>query len=257
MNKGIVPIVSLRHSMPQETSLRNISIVLVNTKTPGNIGAAARCMMNMGLSRLLLVKPPPDRSGEAMKLAAGAEKILRNAESFPTLAEAVADHGLVVGTSRHLGRRRKNVHTPREMAEHIIPLLSRNKVAVVFGREVNGLDKDDLALCHELIAIPSSGAFPSLNLSHAVMVVAYELFQATQSDTPPSDSKLARTEELERFYRHLQETLEDIGFIDRDQPEHMMFSLRQLFGRARLEERDVNVLRGILSQAARAAREKK
>ncbi len=254
MTKGSVPLRPTRHSMPQETSFRNISIVLVNTKTPGNIGAVARCMMNMGLSRLLLVKPPPDRGGEAMKLAAGAEEILRNAESFPTLAEAVVDHGLVVGTSRHLARRRKNIHPPREMAEHIIPLLPNNKAAVVFGREVNGLDKDDLALCHELIAIPSSDAFPSLNLSHAVMVVAYELFLAAKASLPATGSRLASAEELEGLYRHLQETLLDLGFLHDTNQEHMMFSLRQLFGRARLEDRDLNILRGILSRVDRISK---
>ncbi len=257
MNKGSVPLRPLRHSMPQETSLRNISIVLVNTKTPGNIGAVARCMMNMGLSRLLLVKPPPDRGGEAMKLAAGAEEILRSAGSFPTLAEAVVDHGLVVGTSRHLARRRKNIHPPHEMAEHIIPLLPNNKVAVVFGREVNGLDKDELALCHELIAIPSSDAFPSLNLSHAVMVVAYELFLSARAGAPASETELARADALENFYRHLQDTLQDIGFLDREHPEHMMYALRQLFGRARLDQRDVSILRGILHTMERAAQRSK
>ncbi len=240
--------------MPQETNLHNISIVLVNTKTPGNIGSVARCMMNMGLSRLLLVKPPLDRNSEAMKLAAGAEEIIENAARFQTLAEAVSDHGFVVGTSRHLGRHRKNVRTPREMTEHIIPLLAENRIAVVFGREVNGLDKDDLALCHELVAIPSSDAFPSLNLSHAVMVVAYELFLAAQDNPLSSETELAQTVELENFYRHLQKTLQGIGFINAEHPEHMMFSLRQIFGRARLDSRDVGILRGILSHVDNTAK---
>ncbi len=253
LNKEIVTAAPLRHSMPQETSLHNISIVLVNTKTPGNIGAVARCMMNMGLSRLLLVKPPPDRRGEAMKLAAGAEELMQKAARFHTLREAVVDHGLVVGTSKHVTRRRKNIHPPREMAEHIIPLLPNNKVAVVFGREVNGLDKDDLALCQELIAIPSSDAFPSLNLSHAVMVVAYELFLSARAGAPASETALAHADALENFYRHLQNTLQDIGFLDREHPEHMMFALRQLFGRARLDQRDVSILRGILHTMERAA----
>ena len=239
--------------MKPEISLNNISIVLVNTKTPGNVGAVARCMMNMGLSRLILVRPPLDRNNEAMKLAAGAEEIILKAPQFETLKEAVTDHGLVLGTSRHTSRHRKNIHTPRQMAEQALPLLSSNKVAVVFGREVNGLDNEDIALCHELISIPASAVFPSLNLSHAVMVVAYELFTAAQAKLQPSERVLAPAEELENFFEHLQKTLEDIGFIDKSHPGHMMFSLRQTFGRARLDSRDVSILRGILSQIERTA----
>ncbi len=240
--------------MKPTKNLDSISIVLVNAKTPGNIGAVARCMMNMGLSKLILVKPPLDRNDDAAKLAAGAEEILQNAARFATLKEAVSDHSLVIGTSRHESRHRKNVRTPREMAEQALPLLTSNRVAIVFGREVNGLDNEDIALCHELISIPTSDAFPSLNLSHAVMVVAYELFVAAQAMPPASERALAPSGELENFYEHLQKTLEDIGFVDREHPEHMMFSLRQIFGRARLDGRDAGILRGILSQVDNTAK---
>jgi TrmH family RNA methyltransferase len=227
--------------------LDNVSIVLVNTKTPANIGAVARGMMNMGLSRLILVRPPEDPNDEALKLAAGAGRVLHEAKQFGTLSEAVADHHLVIGTSRHLARRRRNVHLPRETAERIVPLLSENRIALVFGREVNGLEKEDLALCHELIAIPSSDAFPSLNLSHAVMVIAYELFLAAHAGLSAVERSLAPSEDLEQFFGHLQKALRDIGFLDGQNAEHMMSSLRQLFGRARLEPRDVSILRGILA----------
>ncbi len=241
-------------SMPSINNLDNISIVLVNTKTPGNIGAASRRMMNMGLSRLVLVRPPADAGNEAMKLAAGAERIIKCAKRFQTLNEAVSDQGLVIGTSRHAGRHRKNVRSPREMAEHVIPLLSDNRVAIVFGREVNGLDKEDLTLCHELVSIPSSDDFPSLNLSHAVMVVAYELYAAARGGLPSSHRALAPAAELEGFYHNLKETLEDIGFLDRAHPERMMLSLRQIFGRARLDARDVSIFRGILRQVNRSSK---
>jgi TrmH family RNA methyltransferase len=234
-----------------KSSLANISIVLVDTKTPANIGAVARGMMNMGLSRLVLVDPPKDKDGEAFKLAAGAHEILDKAVVFHTLKEAVADQGLVIGTSRHKSRRRRNIHTPREVAEQVIPLLERNKVSLVFGNEVNGLENDDIALCHELISIPSSDAFSSLNLSHAAMIVMYEFFVASMAKLCPATSELAPARELENFYEHLQQTLEDIGFIDRRHPERMMFSLRQLFGRARLDAREVSILQGILSAVDR------
>jgi TrmH family RNA methyltransferase len=236
--------------------LSNVSIVLVYTKTPANIGAVARCMMNMGLSRLILVRPPADANNDALKLAAGAEQVLHSAKRFDKLKDAVADHGLVIGTSRHRARNRRNVHSPREAAARIALLLAGNRVALVFGREVNGLEKEDLALCHELIAIPSSAAFPSLNLSHAVMVVAYELFLAVRNGLPAQGKTLARSEDLEHFFGRLQQSLRDIGFLDDTNADHMMSSLRQLFGKARLEPRDVNILRGIFSAITIAGKPK-
>ncbi len=233
--------------MPTQSLLDNISIVLVDTKTPANIGAVARGMMNMGLSRLVLVNPPADKKGEARKLAAGAEEILDTAEVFGTLREAVADQGLVIGASRHRSRHRKNVHTPRDTAAKVVPLLASNPVSLVFGSEVNGLEKSDIALCHELMAIPSSDLFPSLNLSHAVMIVLYEFFVAATTGAPPGTRELAPARELERFYAHLRESLTRAGFIDDRNAEHMMFSLRQAFGRALLDSREVSILMGILS----------
>jgi tRNA/rRNA methyltransferase len=240
--------------MQKQSPLDNVSVVLVNTKTPANIGAVARCMMNTGLSRLVLVRPPRDPDSEALKLSAGAETVLHSALTFPSLQEAVANQHLVIGTSRHITRHRRNISSPRDMADHVVPLLARNRVALVFGREVNGLDKDDLSLCNELIAIPTSDEFPSLNLSHAVMIVAYDLFLATRAAMPADDRTLASAGDLDGFYQHLDDVLRDIGFIDESNGEHMMFSLRQLFGRARLEPRDVSILRGILTTVASSHR---
>jgi TrmH family RNA methyltransferase len=238
--------------MAAKDLLDNVSIVLVRTKTPGNVGAVARSMMNMGLSRLVLVHPPQDDQGEAMKFAAGAEEILHNAVRTETLQDAVAEHSLVIGTSRHRGRHRRNIGTPREMVGQIVPLLPQNRIALVFGREVNGLDKEDLALCNELIAIPSSQAFPSLNLSHAVTIVAYELFLATRAGSVSAGKTLAQTGELEIFYQHLQRVLEDSGFLGPHNRDHMMTSLRQLFGKSRLEQRDISILHGVLSAIVRS-----
>lgn len=236
--------------------LDNLSIVLVRTKTPGNIGAVARVMMNMGLSRLVLVRPPKDDTGDALRLAAGAERIIENAVRVPTLAEAIAGAGLVIGTSRHRGRLRRNISTAREAAERLLPLLAANRVAIVFGREVNGLDRTELALCNELLSIPSSDAFPSLNLSHAVMVVAYELFVAAHIRYPSASRTLASASHLEGFFDHLERTLLELGFLDPRHPARIMASLRQLFSRARPDDRDVRMLRGILSSMDRSLRTK-
>ncbi len=235
------------------TLLDNISIVLVDAKTPANIGSVARGMMNMGLSRLVLVNPPRDGNNDARRLAAGSHEILEKAAVFGTLKEAVSDQGLVVGVSRQRSRRRKNVRAPRDMAKRVVPLLGRNLVSLVFGNEVNGLENSDLALCHELIAIPSSEKFPSLNLSHAVMVVMYEIFIEAAGPCPET-RELAAARELERFYGHLKDSLLSIEFVDDRNEEHILFSLRQLFGRARLDAREVSILQGILSSVDRAAR---
>ena len=242
--------------MPHKTILDNISIVLVDTKTPGNIGAVARCMMNMDLSRLVLVRPFKYLKNEAVKFAAGAGQILDQAITFGSLAEAIADHGLVVGTSRQMGKRRKNILAPREAMEEIIALLPQNRVAIVFGGEVNGLNNEDISLCRELVSIPSSDEFPSLNLSHAVMIVAYELYLAAGARIPAAKRALARSSELEGFYAHLQDTLNAVQFLDKGNTERMMFSLRQLFGRARPDERDVSILRGILSRVSKFVKSK-
>ncbi len=243
--------------MKKTALLDNISIVLVDTKTPANIGATARCMMNMGLRHLILVDPPSDEHQDALKLAVGAHEIIEKAAVFPVLAEALADHGLVIGTSRHLGRKRQNILTPHAMAEMAFPLLAKNRVAIVFGNEVNGLENSDLALCHEIVVIPSSDSFPSLNLSHAVMIIAYELFLASGVHPVRAPSRLARLDETEGFYLHLQETLQEIGFLEQDHPERLMFSLRQLFGRARLNSRDVSILRGVLYSVDRVVNDGK
>jgi tRNA (cytidine32/uridine32-2'-O)-methyltransferase len=237
--------------MQNRQALSNVTIVLVDTKAPANIGSAARCMMNMGLSRLALVNPPRDERRDIEKLAAGAEGIVQQATLAATLAEAIAGHHLVLGASRHAGRQRKNVVSPREAAGQAVPLLERNRVAVVFGNEVNGLDNGQLALCHEIVSIPASDAFPSLNLSHAVMVVAYEFFLAAGGGRPSLSRDLPPAEDLENFYRHLQETLTVIGFLDAARPERMMFALRQLVSRARPDLREIRILRGVLTEIDR------
>ncbi len=238
--------------MPAGNRLEHVSIVLVDTKTPANIGAVARCMMNMGLSRLVLVDPPKDRNGDARRLAAGAEAILDKAAVFDSLRQAVADQNMVIGTSRHQNRRRRNVRTPRETAEEVIPLLDRNRVCFVFGNEVNGLEQDHLALCHEQVYIPSSPDFPSLNLSHAVLIIIYELFLASGNSRLVQVRELAREDQLEAFYVQLQRTLENIGFLDRAHPDLMMSSLRQVFGRSRIDPRELSIFRGIMTEVERA-----
>lgn len=241
--------------MHGNSPLDNLSIVLVRTKAAANIGAVSRCMMNTGLSRLVLVRPPADWQAEAVRRASGATRAIETALTFDSLEAAVADQGLVIGTSRHTGKQRRNVRTARDMAAEIVPLLAATRISLVFGREVNGLDRKELSLCHELVQIPSSGAFPSLNLSHAVMVLAYELFLAASLPRPSGDRALAAAAEVDGLFRQLEQTLLEIGFLRENNREHMLLSLRQIAGRARLDPRDVSILRGILTRISAAIRQ--
>jgi len=242
--------------MPTTEILANISIILVDTKSPANIGSTARCMMNMGVSSLVLVNPPDDPDSEAEKLSAGAFEIVQKARIAFSLQEAVADHQFIFATSRHDGKLRRNITPPREAAKKAAALLTNNKVAIVFGNEVNGLEQEHLALCQEIVAIPSSDTFPSLNLSHAVMVVLYELFLASRADITPTQRPLATSNDRVLLYEHLQRTLLHLEFLDEDRSARMMFTFRQLFDRARLDEREVNVLRGVLTAIDAACKNK-
>jgi len=234
--------------MKNPSILDSISIVLVDTKTPANIGSVARSMMNMGISDLLLVNPPEDRNRDALRLAAGADRILEQARRHSTLREAIEGHHRVIGASRHRGRLRGALLTPREASARISALPAGARVAIVFGSEVNGLENDDLALCQDLVAIPSSEEFPSLNLSQAVMIIVYELFLAAHGNPTAPTGKLAPSEELEQLYRHMQKSLLSIGFLDQVNAIRMMRALRRIFNRAHLESRDIAILHGLLSR---------
>ena len=233
--------------MRSPSLLDHITIVLVDTRNPSNIGAVARSMMNMGLGNLTLVDPPDDPNHDASKLAAGADEVLNAALTVTSLSEAVRDHNLVVGATRHTGKRRTGIRTPAALAGELMPLLPDNRIAIVFGNEINGLTVRDLALCHELVMIPSSPAFPSLNLSHAVMVVAYELYQAATLPSSDRIRTLATVQNLECYFDRLQSALLRTKFLDQVNADRVMVSIRRIYGRARLTERDLAILQGILT----------
>jgi len=227
--------------------LSNVRIVLVRTSHPGNIGAAARAMKTMGLRQLCLVSPKIFPSLEATARATSAEDLLQEAKVYSTLAEAVSDCGMVIGTS---GRSRHipwPEHTPRGAAT--LALSQVVPVAIVFGNESTGLSNVELDQCHALLRIPTHPEHRSLNVAAAVQIVAYELYLAA-SDVPkvieiPS-TPVATFEDIERFYVHLEETLIKIGFLNPEQPNLLMRRLRRLFQRARLDTTEVQLLRGIL-----------
>ncbi|HVN41149.1 MAG TPA: RNA methyltransferase [Steroidobacteraceae bacterium] len=227
----------------------SIRIVLVGTSHPGNIGSAARAMKTMGFESLCLVAPERFPASEATVMAAGADDVLFRARVLPDVKSAVADCGLVVGTTartRHLPWR---VVEPRAAATEIAAAAHSSEVAILFGAERTGLENDDLQQCHMLLTIPTGTAYASLNLAMAVQVVAYELRLALRERTEEGREgvPLASALEMETFYAHLEQVLEEVDFRDRTNSGHLMARLRRLFNRTVLDQNEMNILRGILT----------
>lgn len=233
--------------MKEGINLDHISILLVRPRFPENIGAVARAMKNMGMSRLIIVDGVSPFHRNAYKLASGAYEILERAEEFSTLKDAIAEFGCVVGTTSRTGKERTPLLTPKELAKRLILLSQKNRIGIVFGSEKEGLTNEELSLCHLYVRIPSSESFPSLNLAQAVMIICYELFQI-QTPFPKTSPSLASAKEIEKMFEHMERTLLDIGFLEAKNPKRIMRTLRRLFGRSQLEERDVRILQGIWSK---------
>ena len=224
--------------------------ILVAPRHPGNIGAAARALKAMGQRELWLVAPAAFPHALASERAAGADDLLAAAKVVATLAEAVADCGLVYGTSARLRTEYYwPVASPREAAPRILDAAAQGEAALVFGSERTGLSNADLELCHGLIHIPTDPEFGSLNLAQAVQVLAYELRTASGGAPRPARrlAPLAPVAELERLKNHLDEVLTEIDFTDRTGGPHLLRRLSRIFGRAALDQHEVNMLRGILA----------
>ena len=233
--------------------LDRIRIVLVETTHPGNIGAVARSMKTMGLTRLCLVRPRQFPNAEALARASGADDVLARAQVHEGLTDALCGCRLVVGASARLRTVEWPLLDPRECANRLVSQAGQGEVALVFGRESSGLTNEELAVCHYLVRIPANPAFSSLNLAAAVQVLSYEIYlrASRPSDEVPADETrdLATAEAMEGFYGHLTRALVDIGFSDPEQSGQLLRRLRRLFNRARLDWVELNILRGILSAA--------
>jgi len=216
----------------------------------GNVGSVCRAMANMGLSELTLVSPAETLNyAEARMMAVAADAILENRRVVATLDEAVGDCGLVMGTTVRPGLYRQHVKTPREWAPAVLESASANTVALVFGRENSGLTNEELAVCTNLIQIPSSLEYPSLNLAQAVMVCCYELFVASGTFEPTLEkSPECPTKTREHMFKMWREMLLEIGFMNDQQADHMMLGIRRIFSRTPLTTDDVNILMGVARQ---------
>lgn len=229
-------------------NLDHITIVLKAPKFPGNVGSAARCAMNMGISRMIVVGNRDLDQEEVRQMATHVAKpVLEGIRHFDTLDEALAGFSWVVGTTARQGAGRGPAVFPRRMAEIVAGLSQENEIALLFGPEDKGLTNDDLRFCQTVVTIPTAG-FKSLNLSHAVMVICYEILVARMEPERAFAPKLASAKELEGMYAQLKETLMAIGFLLPDNPDYWMMHLRRLFARTTLQAREVKILRGICRQ---------
>jgi tRNA (cytidine32/uridine32-2'-O)-methyltransferase len=233
--------------------LKQIRIVLVDTRHPGNIGGAARAMKNMGLTDLYLVQPKHFPDPKASARAAGAIDVLEAATVVDTLPDAIDDCSLVIGSSARQRRIPWPLLTARDCATQVRQALNNNRVAIVFGREDRGLTNEELHTCHLHVHIPSNEQYGALNLAMAVQVICYELRIACLAEPQGNDTMkgwdmpLATAEELQRYFTHLEETLTAIGFLNPVAPKQLMTRLRRLYLRAQLDSMEVSLLRGILS----------
>jgi len=230
--------------------LENIRIVLVEPRGSGNIGSVARAMKNMGLRDLAIVGRDRTNTFWARAMAVHAEEVLKEARHLGTLRAAVADCGLVVGTTCRHGLYRSHSRPPRESVPGIVAAARSGKVALVFGPEDHGLSNQDLKHCQWLITIPAHPDYPSLNVAQAVMVCLYEIFLAAAKRVPRELIARAPAESIERLFDRMQRSLLKTGFLNHQNPDHILLALRRLLGRAGLEERDVRILTGLFRQIA-------
>ncbi|MDW7644579.1 MAG: RNA methyltransferase [Desulfuromonadales bacterium] len=229
-------------------NLDNVAVVLVEPQGALNIGSVCRAMMNFGFSDLRLVEPQVDHlADEARRMAVKAGVLLDEARVFDSLEAALADCQFALGTTRRFGKYREDFLHPDEAADQFLPLAERGRVALVFGREDKGLLTNELDLCQRFITIPTHDALPSMNLAQAVSLCLYETSRALgrAQGKVAGRKKLATSKVLEGMYAHLRRTLLDIGFLDPQNPDHILRSFRRIFGRAGLNDREVRILHGL------------
>lgn len=227
----------------------HIAVVLNRPKYAGNIGSAARCAKNMGIERLIVVSDHEYRLEEIRQMSTHLAADVVDAIVYcRDLGEALSRFQYVVGTTARLGLARGPVVSPRQMAEQVVEISRENDVALLFGPEDTGLTNEDLRYCQTVVSIPTSERFRSLNLSHAVMILCYEISVAETGLPERFSPKMAASRELEGMYGHIGELLKEIGFLNPENPEYWMMHIRRLFSRIRLSAKEVRIIRGICRQ---------
>ncbi len=238
--------------MPAKVNLDNISVVLHRPRYPENIGAAARALRNMGMQRLVVVAPENFDIPRVRKMAThSASDVAEAAHIHVNLRDALSSFNYVVGTTARLGGERQVVSSPSELARRLVPISHENRIAIVFGPEDRGLSNEDIRYCHTLVNIPTA-EFSSLNLAQAVMVMCYEIFTAEVRDQESERAefmpRLACRHELDGMYDQIRDILVRISYINPENPDYWMNSLRHFFTRLQLRAKEVRMIRGMCRQ---------
>ncbi|MBQ62953.1 MAG: tRNA (cytosine(32)/uridine(32)-2'-O)-methyltransferase TrmJ [Gammaproteobacteria bacterium] len=250
--------------MNEQGLFPDVRIVLIETSHPGNIGAAARAMKNMGVTSLYLVNPSDFPSKQAVYRSVSAADVVENAIVVSNVDEALADCELIIGTSARDRRIPWPMLNPKSCAEKVVSEQVRgNKVAILFGRESRGLKNEELHKCHYHVNIPTGEAYSSLNLAMAVQVICYEILQASLQQVPGDDKVMgtdgrgsagenwdmafATAQDMEHLFEHLEKTLIEVDFHDPTNPRQLLTRLRRMFNRIRPDQMEVNILRGFLT----------
>ncbi|MBL7174150.1 MAG: RNA methyltransferase [Desulfobacteraceae bacterium] len=231
-----------------KANLDNIAIVLVQPQIPENIGAAARAMNNMGLSRLVLIEPKNCDPCRVLKTATGSSNaLIEKMEIYHDLREALAPYHYLIGTTARTGSLRPTTARPQLLAQRLVSVSQNNLIGILFGPEDRGLSNEQLRHCHTVVTIPTA-SFSSLNLAQAVMIICYEIFLGTSERSAEVMPRLANSFELEGMYDHLKDVLLKIGFINPQNPEHWIGNIRRFLSRFPLRAREVRIIRGVCRQ---------
>jgi len=228
--------------------LENLRIVLVRPRGSGNIGSVARAMKNVGAKELAIVGRARTQSFWAKAMAVHGRDILSEAKCYETIRAAIADCTLVVGTTCRAGLYRSHSQTPRQVALALASAARTGKVSLLFGPEDHGLSNKDLEHCQQLITIPTHTEYPSLNVAQAAVICLYEIYLAALGPAQDDALERAKGEDIERLFDIMRNSLLKIGFLDSENPEHMLLAFRRILGRAGLEEKDVRILTGMFRQ---------
>ena len=242
---------SMKQEKVHSTDLLNsVRVVLVGTTHPGNIGATARAMKNMGIVNLALVKPKDFPSNEAIYRSKAAKDVLESAQIYENLEDAVSDCELVIGTSARGRTVPWPVLDPKDAADRVAVHSENNKVAIVFGREDRGLTNQELGLCNLHVHIPADPEYSSLNLSQAVQILVYEIRVSILKDQECEeywDVDLATNEQTERLIDHMDELMKEVEFYDVQNPRKLLLRVRRFFKRSRIDVMEANIFRGLFA----------
>jgi len=233
----------------QQVNVKNVTVVLSRPKYSGNVGSVARCAKNMGVESIIVVNGQNLLEQDMLQMSTHcAADVVTQIRYFENLGDALAPFHYIVGTTSRKGSARGPVISPRELAEQMARLSHENEIALLFGSEDKGLANEELRYCNAIVTIPTAGDFKSINLSHAVMILCYEILTARLDTTTAFVPRMATSGEVEGMYAHLKAILTRIGFLNPENPDYWMMHIRRFLSRTKLYSRDVKIIRGICRQ---------